>query len=103
MFDQRAFAAYPTLHAAIVICLSELTLSYSIVSANFPAFRRLTSDIRTNFGGFNTKGTHSTMGARSVEPGSGRELSDIYRGARGNDANSVCRINEFEGSEERII
>ena len=58
-FDRFAFAADPTLYLTSFICLSELALAYSICSANFAAFRRLTMDIRTNFGGF-ASGVHSS-------------------------------------------
>lgn len=41
-------------------------LSYNICSANFPAFRRLTNDIRTDFGGFAIGGAFGS-GLRSSQ------------------------------------
>ncbi|KAK5769355.1 hypothetical protein LTS12_000282 [Elasticomyces elasticus] len=68
--DRDAFSADPTLHVKLFVCFSQLALSYSICAANFPAFRRLTSDIRTDFGGFGTVG--STRVIRSAYLGSGK-------------------------------
>lgn len=56
-FHEDPFKADPTLNITLFVCLSELVLSYNICSANFPAFRRLTNDIRTDFGGFTIGGT----------------------------------------------
>ncbi|KAK4553497.1 hypothetical protein LTR86_009293 [Recurvomyces mirabilis] len=61
VFGRHAFSNDPLLQATSFICISQLVLSYSICTANFPAFRRVANDIRTDFGGFGT--------ARSRRPG----------------------------------
>lgn len=82
-YHGTAFATDPTLHATTFICLTELVLGYSICSANFPAFRRLTSDIRTDFGGFggvtsiNASRGFSSGYIRSGKSGGGPE-SDTF-------------------------
>lgn len=51
VYHESTFMADPTLNSVHFVCLSELILSYSVASANFPAaFRRLTKDMRTDFG-----------------------------------------------------
>lgn len=64
-FQGRPFEDDATLNVTLFVCLSELVLSYNICSSNFSAFRRLTNDIRTDFGGF-------TVGARSLLPSSSK-------------------------------
>ncbi|KAK3709524.1 hypothetical protein LTR37_010897 [Vermiconidia calcicola] len=88
VFDSTLFNADPTLHIKTFICATELILCYSICSANFPAFRRLTNEIRTDFGGFgigalNTfhsshKSNRSNSGyMRSNRSGNGQELDTL--------------------------
>jgi len=82
IFHQSAFTADPTLHATYFICVTELALSYSICAANFPAFRRLTSDIRTDFGGF---GTVASIHTSQMKPSSGYIRSGRSNGGQDAD------------------
>lgn len=82
-YHSTAFTADPTLHVTRFICLTELALCYSMCSANFPAFRRLKNDIRTDFGGFGTvtstnTGHKGSSGYIRSGRSAGRQESDTF-------------------------